>query len=139
MSSRRSSPFVRLMELVDMMTERKIESASGEEAQGRQSGSIAWRLARGEVGDGSSTLQKTVWVPTTTEKESLTFRVEYDVVSNVYTRSSNNDEVVHGWENGVSEAKAVFRKEEHDWGQIYLARTGKQFPAEVRHIPKSVR
>ena len=36
---------------------------------------------------------------------------------------SNGDEVIKGWENGVCEIENIFRKEEFDWGQTYLART----------------
>ena len=37
---------------------------------------------------------------------------------------SNNGEVIKEWKKGVSECEDVQRKEELDWGQIYLARKG---------------
>ncbi len=111
------------MELVELMTPR---SAKEDEKTGRQSGSLAWRLARGETGKaGKIENVNKVWTPTAAERESLCLELEYDVLRDEYTRSSDcREENLKGFASGADEVENIFRKVEHDWGQVYLARTG---------------
>ncbi|XP_041984945.1 peptide-N(4)-(N-acetyl-beta-glucosaminyl)asparagine amidase [Aricia agestis] len=94
-------------ELADMMTERK---PSDYETQGRISGSAAWRRARGEMGAGH---QFVFDVPSDA-------RVQYCASTDVYTHTAGAE--LRGWATGVWECRGVFRKVEHDWKQVYLAR-----------------
>ena len=107
----------RLLELVELMSPRKISNP--EELECRQSGSVAWRMSRGEMG---SNFQPTTWKLTETEMESLTFHLEYDIIADEYIRPSNGNEVTKGWRTGLQQCQDIIRKEELDWGQIYLAR-----------------
>ena len=75
----------RLMELVELLKEKDRREASGEETQGRQTGSLSWRLARGEAGSAEA-VTKTVWRLTEEEKESKSFHLEYSVVQDKYFR-----------------------------------------------------
>ena len=94
------------------------------EKQGRQTGSLAWRLARGETGS-SSVSNCSSFQLTEGEIAAKTFHVEFDVVEDAYIRVSDNKSVVKGWQNCVKESENVARKEELDWKMVYLARTGK--------------
>jgi hypothetical protein len=68
----------RLRELVDLMTSKTKTNLSKEELLGRQSGSSAWRTARGEL--GLETSSGTVWRLTEWEKKEMVFHLEYDVI-----------------------------------------------------------
>ena len=46
--------FTRLLELCELLKEKKSTELSDEELQGRQSGSAPWRQARGEMGGGQA-------------------------------------------------------------------------------------
>jgi len=109
----------RLLELVELMQEK--ESSSLSEPQGRQSGSLAWRLSRGETGG----VKSVVWRPNEGEIAAGVFCLEYDVVKDRYWRKVSEEEV-KGWRNGVKESENVFRKVETDWKMTYLARSGEK-------------
>jgi len=67
--------FSRLMELVELMSSPS-KKVSSDELQGRSSGSLAWRLARGEQGQTSNEPGKGhAWRVTEAEKEALTFHL----------------------------------------------------------------
>jgi hypothetical protein len=114
----------RLVELVQLMSPKDQSKLKKEELLGRESGSAAWRLARGEMGLGIEKFCSNVWKLTEDEKKAKVFHLEYDVAEDVYVRRSNGGERVVGWQNGLAECEDVIRKEEFDWGQIYLARRG---------------
>ncbi len=115
----------RLMELVELMKEKDKTEATAEEQQGRQSGSLAWRAARSEVGGGGVEEQdEVIWRLKDSEKESGIFHLEYDIVGDRYVRKSAADEETKGWKAGAKESKDVFRKVEKDWKQCYLSRRG---------------
>ncbi|XP_013415884.1 peptide-N(4)-(N-acetyl-beta-glucosaminyl)asparagine amidase-like [Lingula anatina] len=111
-----------LVELVEFMTPKK-ELKEGEDV-GRQSGSLAWRIARGEVGAPPKLKTNTpvIFKLTDVEKEKKLFHLKYCCASDTYIRVSNDSEEVKGWQAGVFEEDSVFRKEEHDWKMVYLAR-----------------
>jgi len=63
------------MELVELMSSPNKKVSEGE-LQGRSSGSLAWRLARGEQGKTSSEPGKGyAWTVTEAEKEALLFHL----------------------------------------------------------------
>lgn len=87
---------------------------------GRTSGSMAWRIARGET--GSEERKEVVFIPSEKEKASKLFHLIYNVVEDSYTRISNNNEQISGWGTGVWKAESIWRKVETDWKMVYLAR-----------------
>ncbi len=108
------------------MSPKDKSKLSKEELLGRQSGSAAWRTARGEMGLGIETAAK-VWRLTETERKSRAFHLEYDILADEYRRKSDGaaaDSTSKGWASGASEVKAVMKKVEHDHQMVYLARTG---------------
>ncbi|KAG9335654.1 hypothetical protein JZ751_004305 [Albula glossodonta] len=91
------------------------------ELGGRISGSRAWRAVRGELGPPSKS-KEFVFVPTETEKSSRQFHLQYSASDDRYCRMSSGREELAGWESGVWRNQAVFRKQEHDWNMVYIAR-----------------
>lgn len=87
---------------------------------GRTSGSMAWRVARGEA--GSEKRKEVIFVPSEKEKTSKLFHLTYNIVEDSYIRISNNNEKITGWEAGVWKAESIWRKVETDWKMVYLAR-----------------
>ena len=73
--------------------------------------------------DGDDVKEGHVWKPSASEKEALTFSLEYDVVRDKYVREGGAV-TTKGWRSGVKTSAGIFRKEEKDWGQTYLARAG---------------
>lgn len=96
------------------------------EKQGRTSGSLAWRLARGET-QTSAEDASFIWVLT---GDGVTIRYscaldEYEVVQNGEVSRKRS------WYDGAFEHKGLFRKEERDWKMVYLARKGDTFKRNV--------
>ncbi|KAM4882692.1 peptide-N(4)-(N-acetyl-beta-glucosaminyl)asparagine amidase isoform 2-T3 [Thomomys bottae] len=89
------------------------------ELGGRVSGSVAWRVARGEM---DLERKETLFVPSENEKISKHFHLCYNIVKNHYVRVSNNNQTISGWENGLWKMESIFRKVETDWNMVYLAR-----------------
>ena len=112
---------LRLAELAELML-AKSESLSAEESQGRQSGSLAWRLSRHETKIEES--KNYVIVPSDLEKENLVLDLQYDIRQDTYCRKSNRDEKIKTWTAMVFEVENMFKKDEHDWKMTYLARKG---------------
>ena len=52
------------------MSPKDKSKASAEELKGRQSGSSAWRMARGEMGMGLEKMNKNIWKLTQAEKDA---------------------------------------------------------------------
>lgn len=115
-----------IRELVELMAPRT--AAAEGETTGRESGSLAWRQARGELGDGSARAEEpkhepTVIKPTKNEVDQLCLHLVYCCAVDEYKRVSEDNHVTKGWERMIFEASHVFRKEEEDWNMVYLART----------------
>ncbi|XP_058146746.1 peptide-N(4)-(N-acetyl-beta-glucosaminyl)asparagine amidase isoform X3 [Dasypus novemcinctus] len=89
------------------------------ELGGRISGSVAWRVARGEMG---LERKETLFIPSENEKISKQLHLYYNIVKDRYVRNSNNSQTISGWENGVWKMESIFRKVETDWNMVYLAR-----------------
>lgn len=90
------------------------------EKQGRISGSLAWRLARGEV---SEDFEPFTWKPGQEDREKMKFILSYCTSSDEYCLE-NSKTNVKGWRKGLFKVNSVFRKEEQDWKMVYLAREG---------------
>ncbi|XP_036926757.1 peptide-N(4)-(N-acetyl-beta-glucosaminyl)asparagine amidase isoform X3 [Sturnira hondurensis] len=105
-----------IVELVEFISPKTPKPG---ELGGRISGSVAWRVARGEMG-----LEKkeTVFIPSENEKISKQLHLCYNIVKDHYVRVSNNNQTISGWENGVWKMESIFRKIEKDWNMVYLAR-----------------
>uniref|UniRef100_A0A8C5K1I7 Peptide-N(4)-(N-acetyl-beta-glucosaminyl)asparagine amidase n=1 Tax=Jaculus jaculus TaxID=51337 RepID=A0A8C5K1I7_JACJA len=89
------------------------------ELGGRVSGSVAWRVARGEMG---LERKETLFTPSENEKISKQLHLCYNIVKDHYVRVSDNNQTISGWENGLWKMESVFRKVEADWNMVYLAR-----------------
>ncbi|XP_053525156.1 peptide-N(4)-(N-acetyl-beta-glucosaminyl)asparagine amidase isoform X4 [Artibeus jamaicensis] len=101
-----------IVELVEFISPKTPKPG---ELGGRISGSVAWRVARGEMG-----LEKkeTVFIPSENEKISKQLHLCYNIVKDHYVRVSNNNDTISGWENGVWKMESIFRKIEKDWNMI---------------------
>uniref|UniRef100_A0A8C7W4G9 Peptide-N(4)-(N-acetyl-beta-glucosaminyl)asparagine amidase n=1 Tax=Oncorhynchus mykiss TaxID=8022 RepID=A0A8C7W4G9_ONCMY len=107
-----------LVELVEFISPKTPKQG---ELGGRNSGSLAWRNARGETGPG--TTPSFVFVPTEKEKSGRVFHLRYNSTKDHYCRVSNDSEDIQGWDKTVWRKESVFRKLENDWHMVYLART----------------
>lgn len=106
-----------IVELVEFISPKPPKPG---EFGGRTSGSMAWRVARGEA--GSEKRKEVIFVPSEKEKTSKLFHLTYNIVEDSYIRISNNNEKITGWEAGVWKAESIWRKVETDWKMVYLAR-----------------
>ena len=112
-----------------------------ENLPGRSTGSLAWRQARGELGNSASTGTTPnsnnsnnngfVFTPSARERESEIIHVRYNSADNKYLRKSSGDEELLGWDSCVYEQKNIFWKEEPDWKMVYLARCEGSNSAEI--------
>ncbi|XP_046874611.1 peptide-N(4)-(N-acetyl-beta-glucosaminyl)asparagine amidase [Hypomesus transpacificus] len=110
-----------LVELVEFISPKTPKPG---DMGGRNSGSLAWRLARGEVGARPPPQAPGfVFIPTETEKSERIFHLRYNATKDRYCRVSNGNEDIPGWEKGVWKKESVFRKVENDWQMVYIART----------------
>lgn len=109
-----------LVELVEFMSPKSDE---GQNLGGRTTGSLAWRQARGETGSASGEVKEYTFALTEDEKKSKTFHIKYICSKDEYIRLSDLDEdKIKGFSSCVFKCDSIFRKEEHDWKMVYLAR-----------------
>ncbi|XP_078095513.1 peptide-N(4)-(N-acetyl-beta-glucosaminyl)asparagine amidase [Mustelus asterias] len=108
-----------IVELVEFISPKTPKPG---ELGGRTSGSVLWRVARGETGALARNTGFT-FVATEKEKATKSFHVKYNVVENHYIRVSNDNEIINDWEKGVWKMDSVVRKVEQDWKMVYIART----------------
>nr|XP_046273015.1 peptide-N(4)-(N-acetyl-beta-glucosaminyl)asparagine amidase [Scatophagus argus] len=113
-----------LVELVEFISPKKPKPG---ELGGRNSGSLAWRIARGETrgADTGTTAQAAgyVFTPTEKEKRDRLLHIRYSATKDQYCRVSNSCEVIQSWDQCVWSKESVFRKVENDWQMVYIART----------------
>ncbi|XP_046536427.1 peptide-N(4)-(N-acetyl-beta-glucosaminyl)asparagine amidase isoform X1 [Equus quagga] len=105
-----------IVELVEFISPKTPKPG---EFGGRISGSVAWRVARGEMG---LERKENVFIPSENEKISKELHLCYNIVKDQYVRVSNNNQTISGWESGVWKMESIFRKVETDWNMVYLAR-----------------
>jgi len=106
----------RLVECLEMLTARSVGEA---DRIGRQTGSLAWRLARGELGQRESA--EYVFLPSEDEIEKGVMEVEFDCAEDKYF-GTGRKLVKEGFLSGVSSSNNVARKVESDWNKVYVAR-----------------
>lgn len=99
---------------------------------GRTSGSHAWKLARGEITEESSSKSYT-W---NVSKYGKSFSLSYCIVTDTYSikdHTGSESETKDGWLEGVYRVEGdVFRKVEDDWKIAYLARSPGQTEGKVQ-------
>lgn len=119
-----------LIELVEFMTPK---SSDGQNLSGRTTGSLAWRMARGEIGSSQAptSAEPFVFKLTEEERKSKVFHVKYSCAKDEYIRVSKNSEVIKPFSSCANKQQNVFRKEERDWKMAYLARTEGSSSAEI--------
>lgn len=111
-----------LRELVELMV---IREPTENEKKGRSSGSLAWRLERGE----GSANNFYIFNLLPTEFEKKQFNLRYSCSKDIYERFLRNDtgtellESNEEWSSWLYIAENMFRKVELDWKINYLART----------------
>ena len=115
-----------VVELVEFVTIKKVGGGGGggDSLPGRTTGSVAWRLGRGELGrtpDPQSSQRQYVFRLLEEEKHSEVLHIKYSCARDLYVRASSHDISTGKWHSCASSLN-VFRKEESDWKMSYLAR-----------------
>ncbi|XP_069940882.1 peptide-N(4)-(N-acetyl-beta-glucosaminyl)asparagine amidase isoform X2 [Cherax quadricarinatus] len=116
-------------EIAEFFAPQRVLKAS--ENEGRCSGSLSWRLARGEtqaVGISSYTFKLK---PEEIEKKE--FMVKYSSARDEYLRVSAG-EMMKGWNSGVKSARDIIRKHETDWKMVYVSRREKSSVGEISWV-----
>ncbi|XP_033749677.1 peptide-N(4)-(N-acetyl-beta-glucosaminyl)asparagine amidase-like [Pecten maximus] len=114
-----------IVEVVEFITQKKKDE---NDLSGRTTGSLAWRLARGETGSSPQASNVPfVFTPADSEKQNKLLHVRYNCAKDEYTRVTNGNEKTSGFVSCLSKCTNMFRKEEHDWKMVYLARN-KELP-----------
>ncbi|XP_014205017.1 peptide-N(4)-(N-acetyl-beta-glucosaminyl)asparagine amidase [Copidosoma floridanum] len=124
------------LELAEMLTappgcKKPSELENDTEYGGRTSGSLTWRLGRGETGNRN--VEPAQW---TIPQGVKSYELVYSIVSDTYVaRDSGNNKVLtekQKWQDGIATTDGgVFRKEEQDWNMVYLARSPGSAAGEV--------
>lgn len=109
-------------ELVEFFT---IKSVRHDELQGRVSGSLAWRLLRGETKQQADEQKHEPYIykPTDEEIKEKRLRICFNSVMNKYLRGHERKLDLSGWQSRVASFNSIIRKVERDWKMVYLART----------------
>ena len=94
---------------------------------GRQSGSLSWRLSRGETGAKQLQMErvtqnKTQLVPTKREIDAKRFNLKYFPIKDVYQRDLGDVTSSTSWDSLTFENENLETKAEQDWRMSYLAR-----------------
>ncbi|EFN85481.1 peptide-N(4)-(N-acetyl-beta-glucosaminyl)asparagine amidase [Harpegnathos saltator] len=106
------------------------EDSSKETYEGRTSGSLVWRLARGELMSADKDyLNKCMYKDYIWDvsKYGQIFELRYNIIKDIYQIVHNDGtflEQIHKWSEGInSTCGGMFRKTEEDWKMVYLARS----------------
>lgn len=108
-----------IRELTSFLTPPEPES---DNYTGRTSGSLLWRLSRGEIG---SLVPQSSYIFRLCSKdiEKKYFYVKYSCSSDKYFRDGDHSIEGEGWASCTFSHRNIFRKVEKDWDMTYLART----------------
>jgi peptide-N4-(N-acetyl-beta-glucosaminyl)asparagine amidase len=106
-----------LSELAELMI---IREPTENEKKGRSSGSLSWRLGRGEMNESKNY----VFQLSSKEVESKQFILRYSCSKNCYERLNGNSIIdsANDWKTWEFKSENIFRKLEHDHKMAYLAR-----------------
>lgn len=96
------------------------------ERKGRSSGSLSWRLQRGETTNSNFH----VITLNDNEKREKLFKLRYSCARDIYECSGR--EKVSGWSSLVFSSTNIFRKVENDHKMTYLARTEESETGELK-------
>lgn len=83
-----------------------------------------------------------VFAPTEKEKAAKRIHLQYNIVDDHYTRVSNGNEVIAGWQNGSWINESIYRKVENDWKMVSganLCAVGQHWLWQVDRAPMAVR
>ncbi|KAK6643481.1 hypothetical protein RUM43_004986 [Polyplax serrata] len=105
------------LELIDLLKQKSVSEA---EERGRTSGSMAWRLMRGETSLDDINYKPHIWRVDEKDIEKRKFELSYVTAKDTYYKDSKA--VMKSWMNGVYKINSVFRNVEKDWKMCYLAR-----------------
>ncbi|OQV15661.1 Peptide-N(4)-(N-acetyl-beta-glucosaminyl)asparagine amidase [Hypsibius exemplaris] len=117
----------RVNELVEFLTPRSVQDS---DKAGRSSGSLTWRLSRGEIGLSQSQAadEPFVIVPKPEEYSSKRLKICYDASSDTSRRGA---ELKQGFKAYAFKSTNIIRKVESDWRMAYLARQPATSQAEL--------
>lgn len=104
-------------EIVEFLTPKVAKD--GEEV-GRQSGSLQWRLNRGEIRVPEKATGFAFKASSSSEGR---FRVQYNSVKDSYVSVGQNTSEIKGWDNCAYKYQSIRHMIENDWKMVYLART----------------
>lgn len=119
--SKARKKFLTLRTLSELSELLIIREPTDNELKGRSSGSLSWRLERGEA----NVANFFVFTLIDQEKSAKQFNVRYSCAENLYERfvSSEVTESSCDWKNWSYQSENVFRKVEKDHKMTYLSRT----------------
>ena len=104
-------------EIVEFLTPKTVKD--GEDV-GRQSGSLQWRVNRGEIETPLISNDYKFKLELSYLKENNSFQILYNPAKDVYTSPNGS---LKGWKNAVYKFNNIQYKVENDWNMCYLART----------------
>ncbi|XP_054719561.1 peptide-N(4)-(N-acetyl-beta-glucosaminyl)asparagine amidase-like [Uloborus diversus] len=108
----------RVLELAEFLTPPLVNQGNW---SGRTSGSLAWRIARGET-ELDIRPSTFVFNLNALEIEQKHFHIKYSCALNKYIRVSDKSSEIHNWVSCIFSYNDIFRKVENDWNIVYLAR-----------------
>lgn len=121
-----------VVEIVELITPKVKKDIKDSEKIGRESGSLAWRLARQEIGGDCNVVANPasnfVWKIGPESVFNGNFEFNYDSNLDAYVTSTQEGKkkiAISGWQNGAFLYEDIFKKEEQDWKMVYLATRGK--------------
>lgn len=112
--------FLTLRTLAELSELMILREPTENERKGRSSGSIAWRLGRGECNISSNYVFKLL----PSELTAKQFNIRYTCAKNRYERFLKSDviETANDWKLWEFKSENIFRKIEHDHKMAYLSR-----------------
>lgn len=113
--------FLTLRTLSELSELLIVRDPTDNELKGRSSGSLSWRLERGEA----KVANFYMFTLAEDEKRAKTFKVRYSCAKNSFERllSSSVIDRSSDWKNWTYQSENIFRKVEHDHKMAYLSRT----------------
>lgn len=125
--SAKKREYLRWRMLLDSIAMFQLREPTEDERKGRSSGDLEWRESRGE----QSLDAFYVFHLSDEEAARKEFNLRYSTAKDVYETFVKGGaegqptilSTAKSWNSRIYSARNVFRKEEHDWKMVYLART----------------